>query len=466
MAKSSAQRDDLSASDRQRVASVTRPAEDFSKPERFEAMAAGAATVRDFSIKAAFDAPSASLSFEQRGDFNLGEALFAKLWVSSPASTKASDGLGPLFNARACSSCHIGNGRGRAPDGTGDAGSLVLGLRSGHGPYEIYGAQLQTRAVQGHAAEAEVTVSYEDVPVRLDDGTLVMLRKPNYDVGGLAYGALGPDTSLLPRLAPPLLGLGLVEQIALSDLEALSDPDDRDGDGISGRLNRVRDPHDGSLVAGRFGWKASQPSVRVQSAAAFNVDIGLSTTLFPQHAGDCTPAQRACLAAPHGAQAQSDDVEVSDAALDLVAFYSAHITVPARRDVNDPQVLKGKELFYRAGCVSCHQPKFVTLRDPDGGPNSFQLIWPYSDFLLHDMGEGLADPGSDPLAREWRTPPLWGIGLTQAVLKHGAYLHDGRARSLTEAVLWHGGEAAAARDAFAAMHADERRALVRFLKSL
>ena len=465
-AHSLAQRDDLSVSDRARVETVTRPARDFSKPERFEAMPAGAATVRNAPAKTAFAAPSANLSFEERGDFNLGEALFAKLWVSSPASTKASDGLGPLFNARACSSCHIGNGRGLGPDASGGPGSLVLGLRSGQGPHETYGAQLQHRAVQGHAAEARVVVSYEDVPVRLDDGTRVTLRKPVYEVSGLAYGPLGPDTNLLPRLAPPLLGLGLIERIALSDLKAFEDPDDRDGDGISGRLNRLNEPYDGPVVAGRFGLKASQPSVRAQAAAAFHADIGLSTTLFPDHTGDCTKAQPLCLSAPHGAQSRSDDVEVSDAALDLVAFYSANIAVPARRDVGDPQVLKGKELFYGAGCASCHRPKFVTLRDPAGGPGSFQLIWPYSDFLLHDMGEGLADPGPDPLAREWRTAPLWGIGLTEAVLGEGVYLHDGRARNLTEAVLWHGGEAGAARNAFAAMPKQERAALLKFLKSL
>ncbi|MDA4846219.1 di-heme oxidoredictase family protein [Hoeflea poritis] len=460
------ERDDLTAAERARVLAVTEPTADFSEAERFEAMPGGATTLRKSAGRESFSFPSANISFGGRETFTLGEALFEKLWVSSPASTKASDGLGPLFNARACSSCHIRNGRGLAPDGEGNEGSLVLALSDGKHADPVYGAQLQTRAVQGLEAEAVTKTAYEEVPVRLRDGTEIILRRPVYSIENLAHGPLGSRTHVSPRLAPPMIGLGLIERIALSDLQMLQDPHDSDGDGISGRINWVADPETGAITSGRYGWKASRHSIRAQSAAAFSTDIGLSSAPFPAHAGDCTAFQRDCLAAPHGAQPHLGPVEVTDTVLEMVAGFAGHIAVPKRRDVGDAKVLEGKELFYGAGCTACHRPKFVTRRGEEAGANGFQLIWPYSDFLLHDMGEGLADEGGAAMAREWRTPPLWGIGLTEAVLGQENYLHDGRARTLEEAILWHGGEGKTARDAFADMSASQREALVTFLKSL
>ncbi|MCP5001894.1 MAG: c-type cytochrome [Hyphomicrobiales bacterium] len=464
---------DLREADKKRVDAATRPATDFSKPEKFEAMQGGAGTRIDSAGTNAFAYPSANLSFSDRERFNLGRALFTKLWVSAPASTTASDGLGPLFNARACSSCHIGNGRGRAPDGNGNHGSLILGLSAAVGadgqaplPDPTYGNQLQTRAIQGHSVEGRFETVYVEFDVRLDDGTGIRLRRPTYLIKDLCFGPVDAGTVILPRMAPPMHGLGLIEQIADSDLAALADPDDRDGDGISGRLIQVSDPKTGEPAVGRYGWKASRHSIHAQSAAAFSDDIGLSTSVFPGHAGDCRWYQADCRAAPHGAQPRHGNTEVPDHVLDLVTDFAAQIAVPARRDVADRQVLRGKELFYGAGCTSCHQPKFVTRRNRSGGSNAFQLIWPYSDFLLHDMGDGLADAGERDLAREWRTPPLWGIGLTGAVLRESNFLHDGRARTLEEAVLWHGGEAVASRDTFDAMRKSDRDALMRFLNSL
>jgi CxxC motif-containing protein (DUF1111 family) len=246
----------------------------------------------------------------------------------------------------------------------------------------------------------------------------------------------------------------------------LADPDDRDGDGISGKMQLVR--KGGEVRLGRFGWKAENPSVRAQSAGAFAGDIGISSPDAPFSHGDCTEAQTGCLALQTGVQPRLGDTEAPDPVLDLVTFYSQNLAVPARRNVDDMQVLRGKELFYRAGCASCHTPKFVTRRDAGQKAHAFQLIWPYSDFLLHDMGEGLADGQQVGLAdgSEWRTPPLWGIGLTQTVSGHTFFLHDGRARNLTEAILWHGGEARDARDGFAAMQAGERAALIAFLESM
>jgi CxxC motif-containing protein (DUF1111 family) len=272
---------------------------------------------------------------------------------------------------------------------------------------------------------------------------------------------------LSPRIAPQMIGLGLVEQIPAEDILRNADPDDIDGNGISGRPNRTMDPESGTPTLGRFGWKAGVSSVRVQTAMAFNGDIGISTPLLNSSHGECTPAEVACLGMPVGDN-EPGGSEAPDPILDLVTFYSQNLAVPQRRDVAAPQVLRGKEAFYSIGCVACHTPKFVTLRDAPEATKRFQLIWPYSDFLLHDMGEGLADGRPEGMATgtEWRTPPLWGIGVTEAVSGHTFFLHDGRARNLGEAILWHGGEAQGARDAFAALDKGTRDDLISFLESL
>jgi CxxC motif-containing protein (DUF1111 family) len=474
-------RTDLSAKDLKRVLAVTEPAQDFSKAEAFEAMQGGSATSRKIANRDAFSQFSANLDFEGERDFKLGNALFRKVWVSSPSSTQASDGLGPLFNARACQSCHLKDGRGHPPEGSEDASSMFLRLaRAPQTPAEneavatlaalnfpdpVYGHQLQDFAVPGLAAEGQMAIRYDEMEVMLRDGTKVSLRVPHYSVSSPSNGPLDPATTLSPRLAPPMIGLGLVEAIHEADIAALADPDDKDGDGISGKMQLLR--RDGKVRLGRFGWKAENPTIRAQAAGAFAGDMGIASPDAPNPHGDCTQSQAQCLDMPTGVQPRLGDTEAPDPVLDLVTFYSQNLAVPARRDVDDKQVLHGKELFYGAGCASCHAPKFVTRRDA-ATAQAFQLIWPYSDFLLHDMGEGLADGQQVGLAdgREWRTPPLWGIGLTQTVSGHTFFLHDGRARNLTEAILWHGGEAQNARDAFAAMEAGERAALIRFLESL
>lgn len=477
-------RGDLSEADRLRVARVTRPATDFSAPEPFEAMSAGAATSRKNVNRDAFSHFSANLSFAEQERFKLGNALFRKLWVTSPASTAASDGLGPLFNARACQSCHIKDGRGHPPEGDQDATSMFLRLAAPPRtpeqraalkdrsvlvfPEPAYGTQLQDLAIPGVSREGRMVIDYSEEPVTLGDGTVVSLRRPSYSVSDLAYGPMRDDVQLSPRIAPQMPGLGLIEQIPAADILSKADPDDIDGDGISGRPSWVRQRGSGRLVLGRFGWKASHPSIRSQSAGAFAGDIGISSPMVPVHHGDCTAVQAACLAAPDGVQRALGDTEAPDPVLDLVTFYSQNLAVPGRRNVGDRQVLSGKRIFYALGCVACHRPKFVTSRNAPETAMRFQLIWPYSDFLLHDMGEGLADgmTAGDANGREWRTPPLWGIGLTQVVSGHTFFLHDGRARNLTEAILWHGGEAKSARDGFADLEAADRRALIAFLESL
>jgi CxxC motif-containing protein (DUF1111 family) len=477
-------RTDLDAKDQKRVASVTRPTGDFSKPEQFETMAAGAGTSRAEVNGDAFSHSSANITFAEEESFKLGNALFTKLWVSAPSSTQASDGLGPLFNARACQSCHLKDGRGHPPEGTADATSMFLRLgrparteaeRSQVADYQklnfpdaVYGEQLQDLAVPGLKSEGRLQISYEEMPVTLAGGEVVHLRKPSYAVSDLGFGPLEGDVTLSPRIAPPMIGMGLIQAIHASDLLAKADPDDKDGDGISGKAALVRDHKSGELKIGRFGFKGQNATIRDQTSTAFAGDLGISTPDDPFDHGDCTKAQADCLAMPTGVQDRLGPVEAPAPVLDLVTFYSENLAVPGRRDVADKTVLKGKELFYRSGCTACHTPKFVTSRDAGNKAQAFQLIWPYSDFLLHDMGEGLADGQQVGMAdgNEWRTQPLWGLGLTKTVNGHSFLLHDGRARNLTEAVLWHGGEAQKARDAFASLAKDDRQALLKFLESL
>ncbi|MEO1191506.1 MAG: di-heme oxidoredictase family protein [Pseudomonadota bacterium] len=478
-------RDDLSAKDRARVAAVTALSEDFSKPQPFEANSAGAATSTASPSANAFSHPSSNITAEQRANFFVGNGLFKKVWVSSPSSTQASDGLGPVFNARSCQRCHLKDGRGHPPAGPDDS-AVSMFLRLSVPPRTqaeraaitrgealriaepTYGGQLQDLAVPGLPAEGRMTIAYEEQPITLKGGEVVSLRKPTYGVADLGYGPLDPEVLLSPRVAQPMIGLGLLEAIHPGDILALADPDDEDGDGISGRPSWLRDAATGQRVLGRFGWKASNPTVLAQSASAFNGDIGISNPLRTNAFGDCTENQPACLSKPTGVQARLGETEAPDPILDLVVFYAKNLAVPARRNVGDPEVLRGKALFYESGCVACHQPSFVTSRKAENQEHRFQLIWPYSDMLLHDMGEGLADgrPVGSANGREWRTPPLWGIGLTEAVNGHTFFLHDGRARSLLEAILWHGGEAQAARDRVVEMEPEDRAALLRFLESL
>ncbi|EBU8131824.1 thiol oxidoreductase, partial [Salmonella enterica subsp. enterica serovar Java] len=421
-------RKDLTPEEKARVEAITTPTKDFSKPEQFEAMQGGAGTSRKRLNQDAFSQFSANITFEEEATFKLGNALFRKVWVSSPSSTQASDGLGPLFNARACQSCHLKDGRGHPPEGSADATSMFLRLareastedekalrasgRALNFPDPVYGTQLQDLAVPGLTGEGRMAITYSETPVTLGDGLIVSLRKPEYAVTNLAYGPLHADTTLSPRLTPPMIGLGLVEQIHAADILAHADPDDRDGDGVSGRPNMIWNLKKKNFELGRFGWKAQTATIRQQSADAFAGDIGISTPEVPRDHGDCTSAQTACLAMPTGVQPRLGPVEAPPPVMDLVTFYSQNLAVPARRDVAKPAVLAGKKAFYEAGCAACHMPKFVTRRDAPNKAQSFQLIWPYSDFLLHDMGDGLADGQAVGAASgsEWRTPPLWGIG--------------------------------------------------------
>jgi CxxC motif-containing protein (DUF1111 family) len=335
-------------------------------------------------------------------------------------------------------------------------------------PHPVLGTQLQEFAIQGHVAEGRPKVTYADRVVAYVDGAQETLRVPTYTIENPGYDQ-GETTLLIsPRVAPPMIGLGLLDAIPAADVEALADPEDGDGDGISGRAQRIPDPVTGQPTLGRFGWKAGEPSVDAQSQSAFTGDIGMSTPLYPLAHGDCTSAQEACLAAPDGGDPQYDGLEIPSQVAALVTEYASHVAVPARRAMDDPKVVEGGALFAQAGCPACHVPRHVTAASYPDPSLAGQTIWPFTDLLLHDMGPGLADgrPEGRASGSEWRTAPLWGLGLSEAVGGRLTLLHDGRARSVPEAILWHGGEADAAREAFRGMDAAERAALVAFVMSL
>ncbi|MCB1875966.1 MAG: c-type cytochrome [Chromatiales bacterium] len=438
-------------------------------PAAEEAPGGPATTARRLS-RDAFSQPDANLGVADRLRFAIGKALFERVWVTAPASTRSTDGLGPLFNARSCEQCHARGGRGRPPTEDGKAVSLVLHLsipspESGVTPEPVYGTQLQDFAIPGLTAEGRVRVRYQPFPLTLADGTGIELRRPVFSVADLGYGPMAQDVLISPRIAPPMIGLGLLEAVDEADWLSLADPEDRDGDGISGRPNRVWSASLGRWAPGRFGWKAGQASLDDQNQVAFSKDIGISVPQHPAGAGECTSAQSDCLTAADGNATEAPYLEADEQITDLVLFYTRHLAVPGRIEADDSNVLAGRALFHSSGCAACHRP---SLRIAATGEKPEQTLWPYTDLLLHDMGEGLADDRPEFVAdgREWRTPPLWGIGLTEEVSGYRFFLHDGRARSILEAILWHGGEARVARDRVIAMGAGQRADLLHFLESL
>lgn len=424
----------------------------------------------------AFSLPSANMSFERRLDFSVGNSFFRNPWVIAPATTTARDGLGPLFNTNGCQNCHIRDGRGHLPQaGDVNAVSMLVRisvnpttaaqhqriLKDGIIPHPLYGDQIQDFAIPGVPAEARIELDFEYSEVLLSDGVKVRLRKPRLRLEDLAYGALGEGAALSIRVAPPMIGLGLLEALSDEQIKQGADPDDHNQDGISGRWNSVWNVETGQFALGRFGWKAEQPSLRQQNAAAFNGDLGITSTLFPKES--CTPTQQACRQAVNGGEP-----ELADKLLDLVTFYSRNLAVPKRRNAEDPEVKQGEKVFTAAGCGNCHRVQFVTPTLADRPEQSAQTIYPYTDMLLHDMGDALSDQRQvySATGAEWRTPPLWGIGLTETVSGYQNYLHDGRAETLLEAILWHGGEGKQSRQFVVKASSAEREALLAFLNSL
>lgn len=422
----------------------------------------------------AFSLPQGNLSMMKRLDFSVGNSFFRNPWVEAPASTGARDGLGPLFNTNTCQGCHIKDGRGHPPSSGSPSVSLFLRLavpadpaddaellrQHGFKPAPVYGSQLQTSAISGAQPEADLVVSYKTITQTFADGTTTTLQKPVYRIENPHYGPLPDNLLVSPRVAPPMIGMGLLLAIPEADIVAAADPDDTNHDGISGRANRVWDKARQTTTLGRFGWKASEPNIRQQALGAFAGDMGLTSAMNPST--DCT-ARQACDQFPSGGAE-----EVSDKVATFVTFYASSLAVPARRHMEQPDVQAGARLFNRIGCNGCHTPRHQTGQVNDRPDLSNQTIWPYTDLLLHDLGPGLADDRNEFLAngREWRTPPLWGMGLAQTVNPRAGFLHDGRARSPEEAILWHGGEAEASANRYRALPAGQRQALIAFLNSL
>lgn len=428
----------------------------------------------------AFSFPAANLPDEERTRFAIGNSFFKRNWVQAPASTTARDGLGPHFIARSCGGCHVQDGRGKPPEILNQLNSeqpvdllfrlSIPGTDSTHGVVAepTYGDQLNNAAVNGVKPEGKVRISTTEVRGKYPDGTPYVLQKPAYSFTDLAYGPMHPEVMVSPRIAPQVIGLGLLEAIEEKDVLHNAKQQAARTDAIKGTPNYVWDVYAKKELLGRFGWKANVASLAHQTGGAFLGDIGITSSLFPDE--NCTAAQKDCLNAPNGSEDGAP--ELSDRLFNEIVFYQAVLAPPARRNVNDVQVLKGQKLFQQAQCAVCHRPAYTTGKVPFPELSSTALegqqIWPYTDLLLHDMGDELADNRPDFKAngKQWKTPPLWGIGLIPDVNNHMRLLHDGRAKGVEEAILWHGGEATESKNKFMNYSAQDRAALIRFVESL
>ncbi len=431
-------------------------------------LSGGETTVFDQSVNA-FALPAPGLSSEDELLFFVGNSFFNQNWVQAPASTTARDGLGPYFNAKSCSGCHFKDGRGQPPTIAGQLSQgfiikLSIPGKGTHGePLDDpnYGGQFQEHAIDGLKKEGIYEIIWEEIAGNFSDGNSYSLRKPNINFSELNYGAMHDEIMYAARVAPQMIGLGLLEAIPEKTILSYADVDDKNGDGISGKTNYVWNSIEQKMQVGKFGWKANQPTILQQISAAFNGDMGISTEHFPEH--NIASSQK-----NYKKIATGGDPEIENDDLKKMYLYSSTLAVPARRNIDDKDVMKGEKLFAEIGCDNCHMEKIQTGVHPDFPILSNQNIRPYTDLLLHDMGEGLADarPDFDATGQEWRTPPLWGIGLFKTVNKHTFYLHDGRARNLSEAILWHGGEAEKSRNEYMQLSQKQRDQLIVFLESL
>lgn len=426
-------------------------------------LSGGETTVFNTSSQA-FATPSPNLEGERLDKHLDGDLAFEVAFVSAPA--EINNGLGPIFNNNSCVNCHPADGRGKPPEFTGKTMESMFFKISvpgiddktkGPKPVPNYGTQLSNHSIFGIEPEANSVVTYNEETFSFPDGETYSLRTPSYRIEN-PYLPLPAEVLISPRVAPPVFGRGLLEAIPEATLLELADENDEDGDGISGKANYVWNPEFERTEIGRFGLKANNPTLRVQNAGAYFDDMGVTNPIFNKE-NSYGQSQYDEL---------NDDPEISEEILDQVTFYVQTLGVPARRNIDDADVKKGEQLFAEAKCSSCHVPTMQTGIF-DGVPEiSNQEIYPYSDLLLHDMGEGLADGRPDFLATgsEWKTPPLWGIGLTEVVNGHSFFLHDGRARNFVEAIMWHGGEAEESKEFFSNLSKEDREAILSFLKSL
>ncbi len=428
----------------------------------------GETTVFDQTVNA-FALPAPNLSSEDELLFFVGNSFFNQNWVQAPSSTSARDGLGPYFNTKSCSGCHFKDGRGQPPTIAGELSQgfivrLSIPGKGIHGePLDDanYGCQFQDHAIDGIKREGEFDILYTEVQGKYADGVEYNLRKPEIVFSDLNYGKMDANIMVSGRVAPQMIGLGLLEAIPEKTILDFADEQAKNGEGISGKPNYVWNNIDEKMELGRYGWKANQPTILQQIAGAFHGDMGITTSYLPNQ--EVASSQKIYMDIPNGGNPEIEDADVKK-----MHLYSSTLAVPARRNAQEKDVRTGEKIFAEIGCNNCHIEKMETGIHPDFDILSNQIIHPYTDLLLHDMGEGLADgrPDFDATGQEWRTPPLWGIGLFQTVNKHTYYLHDGRARNITEAILWHGGEAESSKNAFTSLSEKQRNALVAFLNSL
>lgn len=423
---------------------------------------AGGINTIDLESSNTFDTPSPALTQDELKKHRDGLSLFEGIFVTNPATIQG--GLGPLFNASSCEGCHVKNGRAGFPIFQNDLGGLLIRIsQNGTGPngqpleVNYFGTQLQNKAVFGKIPEAQVNWTFEYTDEVFADGEIITLQKPKFFILN-PYTTLSGNILISPRIAPPIFGLGLLDAISENTIIANSDENDKDQDGISGRVNYVWDDQNNKVSVGKFGWKANQPNLYQQTAKAFHEDMGLTSTLYSKESSTGQTQY----------DGLNDDPELSTQDLILSTFYIQSLGAPKRRNATNSTILRGKQIFMEAKCGSCHLPKLYTSNSIEAPFNSNQTIYPYTDLLLHDMGTGLADNRPDFLAngQEWKTPPLWGIGLTELVNGHSNFLHDGRARNLMEAILWHDGEAKKSKDQIKKLNKTDRNSLLSFLKSL
>lgn len=434
----------------------------MAPPDETNVFSGGATTIFN-STSTAFSTPAPNLVGDRLDLHFDGDLGFEAQFVAAPAEIHS--GLGPVFNNNSCVACHPSDGRGRPPYPGETSQSLFLRISlpgpdpvTG-GPQAIpgYGTQLFDKSIFGVQPQGEFTTSWQEQKLQFADNEFYTLHSPAYTVVN-TYREWPSNAALSPRVAPPVFGAGLLEAIPEATLHAMADPNDADGDGISGRINNVWNYKNGRREPGRFGWKANNPTLLQQVAGAYNGDMGITSPYFPKESSFGSGQH----------DGKDDDPEISQETLDAVVFYVQTLGVPARRNSDNPEVRRGEIVFRDANCSGCHIETIQT-GTLDGLPEvSNQIIHPYTDLLLHDMGEGLADNREDYEAdgREWRTPPLWGIGLTRIVNGHSNFLHDGRAQNLTEAIMWHGGEAENSREYVRNLSKTDRAALLRFLESL
>ena len=433
---------------------------DFAEENFDPRLSGGAATVFDATSKS-FSHMVDGLKEYDEHIHELGDGQFEQSFVTAPAPVNS--GLGPIFNNVSCISCHHNDGKGTPTAGAVNSSLLIRlslpGQDEHGGPVAVpgYGLQLQDVSVFGKQPEARVNISYTESTFTFPDGEQASLRKPDYTLL-TPYMALPAGYMLSPRMAPPVFGLGLIEAVPESTILSFADEDDTNGDGISGKPNYVWNGYTQKMELGRFGLKANAPSLQIQVAGAYQQDMGVSSYVFPTESS---------IGQSQG-DGYKDDPEIPDSLMNSVAFYVRTLAVPARRNVTDANVVEGEKIFTQINCVACHKPTVYTGVNTNLPTLSNQRIHPYADFLLHDMGDGLADGRPDFRAngQEWRTATLWGIGLFPKTNGTAFYLHDGRARTLEEAILWHGGEAEQAKQKFVQLTTTERKSLISFLKSL